>query len=135
DHANLCRLKKIRCSFNPATMKNLFIERKKDELASYDYYIRMKQDLSVKDLYIYGAGKGAKDITKFLNGMRIDFKGYVVSDSHRENEFLDGHPVFELSEIDSLKEKDILFLIGIQNDHYRKDIIEELKKRNYKWLV
>lgn len=78
-------------------------------------------------IYIYGAGKCARRYAGYLEKMHIGYEGFVVSDLIDNAREIDGHPVWEISEL-NVKEKDTGIVLGLNSDN-KCQVMEILKER------
>ena len=60
-------------------------------------------------VYLYGAGKVAARVCKYLNEKGLAWHGCIVSDKPSDGETLDGHPLVSFDEVD-LNERDGILL-------------------------
>jgi len=95
--------------------------RKGDELAldSFKTYLRESSKL-----YLYGCGSRALAYKKDIEEMSYDITGFVVSDGHKTDSFVDGKPVLTLSE--AMKEEGDELHIVVATVF--REIVEDLEK-------
>lgn len=60
------------------------------------------------NLFLYGTGSRGQMLLHFLKGFDYKVNGFVVSDGHRTQQYIEGIPVFELSETD----KDVNIMVA-----------------------
>jgi hypothetical protein len=85
-------------------------------------------------VYIYGAGRVAEYVVDLLSYLKVDFRGFIVTNVTENPSILKGHPVNELSDgIIQDKSAGILIGLGVMNTaQILPDLITKgLKKRIY----
>ncbi len=81
-------------------------------------------------IYIYGAGKVAKDALLILSRRSLVVRGFVVSDLHGNPPVIQGHRVMEVPDIDT---DDSIVLIAVKS--HRKQIEQNLIKHNIQSFI
>lgn len=85
------------------------------------------------EIYIYGAGKVATDVYRYINklGVETKVKGFVVTNADDRKEHM-SLPLLSVDDLEQLKKdnaNDIVVLIAVRKKYHR-EIINELKRRN-----
>ncbi|MEF9997853.1 MAG: rhamnan synthesis F family protein [Lachnospiraceae bacterium] len=79
-----------------------------------------------KYVYIYGAGDYGKRCSDILDSYQQCFQGYIVSDGRRDKKVINGHRVFELSEIENhVEECGIILALNYGNCKEVQSVIEQ----------
>lgn len=87
----------------------------------------LKNIIGNKKIYCYGAGNYGKIVGYALLDMKIQFKGFLVSNGNVKLKTLLGKPVWQLDEIDISESDYILITV---NEMLQGELENELKKRN-----
>lgn len=80
-----------------------------------------------RSIYIYGAGKGGKVVSKILEDKEIDYKGFIDKKAF-DIGIINGKRVYSISDIDKSKAFIIVSLMS-----YNYDLIEELLLAGYRY--
>lgn len=124
-------LKKGKEIFDGNYLTNLYIAHRKEYIESWSNYYELMQMIdNEKKLYIFGAGKGADKVIRFLEILNVPYIGHIVSDGYKKTSFYNTHPIYELKEIRDVK--DICVLIGVSTE-FRNEVCTTLDglKINY----
>lgn len=121
-------LKKGKEIFNGKYLTNLYIAHKKEYIESWSNYYELMQMIDDgKKLYIFGTGKSANKVIRFLEILNISYIGHIVSDGYKKASSYNTHPIYEIKEIKDLK--NICILLGISSE-FRNEVctaLDELK--------
>lgn len=101
------------------------IEKQKREYID-EVTFKVRMDVAI---YIYGAGKISKIVSKLLDIHNIEYAGYCVSEIDRNLRELENKKVVGIEELDSSNEK-ILFIIATLPGKQR-EIIDKLEEKGY----
>lgn len=99
------------------------IERMFSGNAYFERLEMLKFVMENTDVYIYGAGNNGKRIADFLKQQELVFKGFIVSDGYRKNDFFDKMPIYELHEINC--QAGIILAV---DDIYKAEIAKNLEE-------
>ena len=80
-----------------------------------------------KNVYLYGAGEYAAQLTELFQKYDISICGYLVSDGNSHEPSFYGKPVYELSEAPIHSDTDEIFL-GVDSLH-TDELIAQLEKK------
>lgn len=87
-----------------------------------------------KKVYCYGAGNYGKIVAYALMDLKVDFKGFLVTDGENNSATVLHKPVVELKAFDNSEDKLILVCASLL---FRQEMVEELKKNcieNYRLI-
>lgn len=124
--------------FNQDTLLDLHLSRQKEDLIYYEKVSNLYKQIEnakrdQKNIYVYGAGEYAGNITELLIRCALPVKGYIVSDQKRQTDVFYGAPVYELSELQLDNYRDKIFL-GV-SDLYQNEVIHNLEERGFKEYI
>ncbi len=106
---------------------NEYIEK---VLKEAEHYLKMQKILegcqSATEIYIYGAGVWGRNIERFLKNNDIAFKGFIVSNGCKKMDYLEGHPVFEIGEIESHLNSDSRIILAIKDECDAANVLKHL---------
>lgn len=101
-------------------------------LIQFSILIKMERFCKNYDeIYLYGAGVMAEKTADYLDKAAIPFKGFIVSSLKDNKNFLKGHKVLEISDLDYSSRVGIIIALNEQN---RREVIPSLKEKGYKNL-
>ncbi len=128
------------CLSDPALMlrENIYIYKKhmfvqnevfaKKIIYDTDNYLKLcsiiKKCKNFEKVYIYGAGSKGKYYVPFLEKNHIKIQGFVVSDGHKEVEFIGKYPVLELHQMVKSFSSESGILFALNEKNYREVISE-----------
>lgn len=87
-----------------------------------------------KKAYVYGAGNEAKTVYSYLKTIDIEVDGFVVTEKTDNPENIDGKYVRAINELEKLKNKNSVFVIGVSK-RYEKEVCETLAEYGYLNIV
>lgn len=94
---------------------------------AYDIVNMQKVKLLPEDLFIFGAGKYAEIVNRFLNRFGKNVKGFVVSSGNKTAEWYQEKKVYELHEVGN----DSCFVVGVQKYEEIYDVLDKNGYKNY----
>ena len=118
--------------FDKSKWLNLQFMRRKEELEAYQkeqalFEKMMECKKLQKNVYLYGAGEYAAQLTELFQKYDISICGYLVSDGNSHEPSFYGKPVYELSEAPIHADTDEIFL-GVDSLH-TDELIAQLEKK------
>ncbi len=84
---------------------------------------------SYDKIYIYGAGRMARFAASELERLECKYEAFVVSDGLSKNEWLYGHKIFYLAELD-IDAKNVGFILGLDRKN-TNEVLTSLKEKGY----
>jgi Fe-S cluster biosynthesis and repair protein YggX len=115
-------------TLNSMQLKNIYdLTYNKNSIAMDNFF---NFALQAKNLYIYGAGNYGKRLAYALYVHKINFSGFVISDSQVKDTSLN-HKMFLLKELKS-EPKHTGIIIGILDKRIRKAVLKDLHKKGFK---
>lgn len=85
----------------------------------YLSYIGLKKFCrECEQVYVYGAGFFAEEVSKYLDSQRIMYDGYLVSEGHKTEEAFRGLPVLTVSELEA--EEGIGVIVALNGENTRQ---------------
>lgn len=90
----------------------------------------MNQD---KKIYVYGAGKAAKELLEILTEHDVAIDGVFVTDMKNSSKTLLGHRVLSIEDC-NCSDKNALFLVAI-TQKYVGNVIELLCEKGFKNII
>lgn len=120
------------CSFDKSKLLNLQLARREEELEVHQKEQKLLNKMmeckqEQKNIYIYGAGEYAAQLTELFQKYDILISGYLVSDGNSHELFFYNKPVYELSQIQLNADTDEVFL-GV-GSLYNDDVVCYLERR------
>lgn len=91
-------------------------------------FSRYLQLCEKKDIYIYGAGKGGKNLLNYLDENGVEVKGFVVSDEEKDKnqEKVMNVTVYKKSEyLKMYNSKEFILLYGLRNQQIYYELLSE----------
>ena len=110
--------------FNPDIFIDSFCQGKDYNSSDMNVINQLSQ---ISPVYIYGAGKAARQKYTLLNLKGVKITAFVVSNMDGNPQFLEGKPVISLEKID----KDGIIILGV-GSKYKTEVVNLLKER---WLI
>ncbi len=84
----------------------------------------------VESIYIYGAGTYGKKCAKLFDG-KLNFKGFLVSDGHKDQDIVLDHKIYEISEAPVSKKDGIIVAMAKSDEGI---VLEMLRQKGYRTI-
>lgn len=84
-----------------------------------------------KEIYVYGAGAIGEYVGYYVANQKLEYEGYVVSDTKNANGKLNDKKIISINEISNKEEVGILLALNATNKSQVKKFLEERKFYNY----
>lgn len=89
-----------------------------------------KEKISGKKAYLYGTGKRGKRLHHYMKMIGGTAAGWVVSDGYRSEKYLDGLPVYTLSELSALEDEKMVIAASTFSN-----VIENIEKSGMEYYI